>query len=315
MSTIAPSTPRTTLPVPVRWNRPLLVLAAAMAVLSVACLVLAVADPREVLGQNAWFKPLKFSLSIGIYAVSFAWLVGLPGLRRPRLAGVAAWVTVVGLVAEIVVITWAAAAGTTSHFNVATRLNTALWGVMAASIAAVWVMTLLVGLLVFRSPLPDRARTLALRAGVVLGLIGMALAFLMTSPTQDQLDDHRGVVGAHAVGVADGGPGLPFLGWSTEGGDLRIPHFVGLHALQVIPLGLLLLEVLSRRATALRDERTRFRLVLVASLGYAALTGLLTVQALLGQPLLRPSPAVLTAAAVLALAVSVPAAATLRRAR
>jgi len=313
MATLAVEEP--VVPKPARWNRPLLWLAAAMGVLSIVAITFALGDPRQVLGQNAWFKPLKFSLSIGIYALTMAWLVGLPGLRRPRIAAVAAWVTVVGLVIEIVVIVWAAAVGTTSHFNVATTLSTTLWSLMGTSIAVVWVMTFVIGLLVFRTPLPDRARTLAIRAGVVLGLIGMGLAMLMTTPTDEQLDDFQGIAGAHAVGVPDGGAGLPFFGWSTEGGDLRIPHFVGLHALQLIPLGLLALEALSRRVVALRDERVRFRLVLVASLGYAGLIALLTVQALFGQPLLQPSVPVALGAVALVATVSVPAAATLRRAR
>ncbi|WP_432512228.1 hypothetical protein [Kineococcus sp. SYSU DK001] len=307
--------PAPAVPTPSRWNRPLVVLAAAMAVLAVVTAVLAVVDPQRVLGQNAWFKPLKFALSIGVYALTMAWLVGLPGLRRPRLAAGAAAVTTAGLAVEIVIIVWAAATGTTSHFNVATALSTTLWSVMGVSIAVVWVTTAVVGLLVFRSPLPDRARTLAVRAGVVLGLVGMALAFLMTTPTAAQLADFRGVAGAHAVGVPDGGPGLPFLGWSTEGGDLRIGHFVGLHALQVLPLGLLALEVAGRRVAALREEGVRFRLVAVAAVGYAGLVALLTVQALLGQPLLEPSPLVLTVAVGGAVGLTGLAAGALRRGR
>ena len=147
----------------------------------------------------------------------------------------------------------------------------------------------------------------------MISLIGMALGFLMTIPSAAQIQADDGIVGAHTVGLADGGPGLPLLGWSTVGGDLRIPHFVGMHALQLLPLLLIVLEVLSRRFGTLRDDAVRARLMGLAAIGYAALVAVVTWQALRGQSIVHPDGLTLLGAGAVVLLVAIPAAAVLRR--
>jgi hypothetical protein len=283
----------------IRWHRPLLVLAAAMGVLVAVCLVGLVVDPRESLGVNVWEKPLKFAISTAVYAVTWSWLIGQLQRFR-RVAWWAGTISAILLLIELVIITGAAAAGVTSHFNVSTPFNTVLWSIMAASIGTLWVATFVVSIILFRNPLGDRARTLAIRAGALIALAGMALAFLMTGPTAAQLDDWQGIAGAHTVGLADGGPGLPLLGWSTVAGDLRIPHFVGMHALQVIPLALILIELAARRIAVLRDVDVRYRLVAIVSAAYVAVLAVLTWQALRGQSIVAPDAATTTATLVIA---------------
>jgi hypothetical protein len=271
-------------------NRPLLALAALMAATAVVTAVLAIVDPVQISGRNGWLKPLKFAISIGLYALTIAWLLDRLPEHRQRVGRIGARVVTAALVVEMVVIVGAVAAGTTSHFNVSSPLATTLWATMGTSIAAVWLVNLVLAALLWRSPDADAdaARRLAVRAGLVIGLAGMAVAFLMTSPTPEQLDSFAGVAGAHAVGVPDDGPGLPFLGWSTTGGDLRVPHFVGMHALQVLPLLAFGLEALARRVRALTNAGTRFRVVAAVSGGYAVLLVLLTLQALAGIPVTEP---------------------------
>ena len=297
----------------IRWHRPLLVLAAAMGVLVAVCLVGLVVDPRESLGVNVWEKPLKFAISTAVYAVTWSWLIGQ--LQRfQRVAWWAGTISAILLLIELVIITGAAAAGITSHFNVSTPFNTVLWSIMAASIGTLWVATFVVSIILFRNSLGDRARTLAIRAGALIALAGMALAFLMTGPTAAQLDDWQGIAGAHTVGLADGGPGLPLLGWSTVAGDLRIPHFIGMHALQVIPLALILIELAARRVAVLRDVDVRYRLVAIVSATYVAVLAVLTWQALRGQSIVAPDAATTTATLVIAaLALAAAAAVLLQR--
>ncbi len=282
---------------PTHWHRPLVALAVTMGLLAAVVTVLALIDPREVTGTGAWVKPLKFAISTGIYAITLAWLIGQM-TRFRRVASAAGTITTIALVIEMVIIVGAAAVGETSHFNVSTPFHTATWSAMAFSIVVVWMMTLVVGVLLLRARLGDPARALAIRAGVAVSIVGMGLAFLMTGPTAQQLDDFQGIAGAHAVGVPDGGPGIPFFGWSTVAGDLRIPHFIGMHALQAIPIVAILLEVASRRVAILAEPRVRRDLVAVASAAYVATLGILTAQALLGESVVSPSGGILAVAGV-----------------
>jgi hypothetical protein len=73
--------------------------------------------------------------------------------------------------------------------------------------------------------------------------------------------------GGHTVDAPDGGPGLPVTNWSLQAGDLRTPHFVGIHALQLLPL---LAWLLGRRARW-RGSGRQVGLVHVAGVGYLGL--------------------------------------------
>ncbi|SMQ75040.1 hypothetical protein [Agreia sp. VKM Ac-1783] len=276
------------------WHRPLMAVAALMVLCAAVCLVGAAVDPRQVAGAEVWLKPLKFSLSILLYCVTWAWLIAhLPRFRK--VAHTAGTVIAVAVAVEQIAIVGAAASATTSHFNVSTPFATALWGTMAVSITVLYVATFVTTVLLFWMPLPTVSLTVAVRTGAALALIGLGLAFLMTGPTAQQLDDYQGIVGAHTVGSADGGPGLPLLGWSTVSGDLRIPHFVGMHALQLLPLFAIILGALAGRIRILSDDRVRTRLVVVAAAAFAAMLAVLTTQALIGQSIVRPQGGILVA--------------------
>lgn len=253
-------------------------------------------DPRLVTGAPAWLKPAKFAASIAIYAFTVAWIFTyLPDWRRVRrLVG---WTTAVVLVLELVIIDIQAWRGTISHFNLATPLDATLFGVMGAGITLQTAMTVLLAVAVWRQPFTDRALGWAVRLGVSLAIIGASTGGLMTTPTRAQMTDLRAghppaIVGAHTVGAPDGGPGLPAVGWSREHGDLRVPHFLGLHALQMLPLFALVLK--ASRST----ETVRVRLVLTAGASLAALFGILLWQALRGQSPVHPDSPTLIALAL-----------------
>lgn len=299
------------------WHRPLVVLAGAMGVLCAISLLGLLFDDRTLVNAPIWLKPFKFSVSIGMYALTLAWL--LTHVRRGRRAG---WwfgtLFAAGIGLDFVLLVWQIIVrGRTLHFNQSTPMDAAINNVVAGGAYTAWLMTAAVAVLLLFQRIPDRALRSALRWGSGLAVLGMYVATLMFSPTPAQqavleANGKYSTFGAHSVGIEDGGPGLPITGWSTVGGDLRIPHFIGIHGLQALPLVAFGLLLLARRVPALESDLVRRRLVRTAGAGYAGLLALLTWQALRGQSIVHPDFWTLAAGTGLIAAVAVAGTLSLR---
>jgi hypothetical protein len=283
----------------------LVVLGLAAFGLTAVSLVLGAVDGRQLLGTSVWAKPAKFGAAVGALDLTLALVIPLMPLGRRAGRHVVALVGALTAM-ELVLITLQAARGVPSHFNNATTFDRVVFQVMGAGIAVAALALGYLAVRAFRARFADRALGWGIRLGFVSMLLGSAVGGLMPRPTPAQLESLSAgrptpAIGAHAVGVPDGGPGLPVTGWSVEGGDLRVPHFVGLHGFQVLPLvGWVLGRARRRRIGVERAAR----LAVAAGVGYLGLVAATLVQALRGRPLVDPDPVTL-AVAGLALAAAV----------
>ena len=279
-----------------RMNPPLVGSAVVLGVLGLVSLVGLAIDPRTLGGDPIWLKPLKFCVSGALYAVALAVLIR--PIRARRTGRVVAWGVGAIVVVETVLIGLQAFRGVRSHFNVSTVADGLLYSSMGVMISTLWVLTLVGAVALLRTPSADALWKRASLWGLALTLLGGSVGVLMTSPTPEQVEGFATappeVVGAHTVGAPDGGPGLPLVGWSTVAGDLRVPHFWGLHGLQALPF--LALWLRRRRLS----DRQRGRLLTVGGVAYLGVLGVLLQQALRAQSLVAPD--ALTLAATLGLA-------------
>jgi len=253
----------------IRRNSVLAWLAFSHAALFVVLAVISLFDSETILGINRWIKPMKFSASIAIYAATIAWFIGyLPKERRS--ISIISWGIAICMIAEIVCIILQAARATTSHFNNTTLFNSAIFGVMGIMIILNTLFDAFLLALFFKEEthLPS-SYLWGIRLGLALFIIAALEGIFMIARM------------SHSVGVADGGAGLPFINWSTEGGDLRVAHFLGLHALQAMPLAGFILYRLSRRFPAINAVAW----TAVFAFVYVSAVALLFVQAVRGFPL------------------------------
>ena len=232
----------------------------ALAALAVALLLV---DHRLIAGAPAWLKPLKFSLSIIAFAWTMGWLLADLPAAAQRSVQLLSWGVALSMLVEQAVIFAQAARGTTSHYNGSTPLNGILFGLMGLFILVNTLMTVWAVYLAWRyQPHGPAGYVWGLRLGLLLFLLGSVLGGYMIHLNQ------------HTVGAPDGGPGLPGLGWSTRAGDLRAAHFLGMHALQALPLlGWALSQWLPRHAAGLTWAGAALYAAAVAGLFGLALAG------------------------------------------
>jgi hypothetical protein len=279
-----------------------------------------VVDDRMLLGESVWVKPLKFGFAFAVYSGALAWL--LSRLRRARRLGWWAGTGfAVGATVEVAAITTQAARGTFSHFNanVSDPVTVAATQVFTYGVAALFLTQLaIVALFLFQRP-GDRALTRAARSGLGLSTVGMLIPvfWMATNIHERVVIDANGnpvtMYQGHGIGDPDG-HGMPITHWSVTGGDFRVPHFLGLHAIHVLLLTAAVLGLLAVRRPWL-TELVRAKLVGVAAVAYAGLLAVITWQAGRGQSLIHPDTAIVAALAVVGLSAAAAAAALVLVAR
>lgn len=257
---------------PLFWN------GIVMIVLTISMIPLLFLDTRTLLGVNLWIKPIKFTLSLGVYSLSTVWILErfLSDWKYNQKTQIV--LTITSLI-EILLITFQAARGEASHFNVSNTWNQMVFSIMGASISIFWLFHLGMILPILKQKQIAKSVRESLLWGLVIAGFGMIIGFFMTTPRPEQLElMQQGIFqtsGSHSFGKGDPGHGLYFLGWSTVLGDMRVPHFFGMHVMQVF---LVLAAILFPK----KETKEQILMVRLIGVFLLSITILMVVQTLLG---------------------------------
>lgn len=215
----------------------------------------------EIYHVNAWYKPFKFAFSTFLFAWAMAWYCYyLPDFNIKMYN----WTVIFLLGFEIVYIALQASKGQLSHYNLSTPVYAALYSMMALAATLVTLYTAYVGFLFFTNSFPELPiyYVWAIRLGIIIFVIFSFEGFAMGSRLN------------HSVGALNDNSNWFILGWSKTVGDLRISHFIGMHALQILPIV---------SYYFFRNTKLTIGLALI----YGLLAALTLIQALQGKPLIK----------------------------
>lgn len=195
----------------------------------------AAVDERTLNGINVWIKPLKMLSSFALHWLTLACLLRCltesarttSSLSKIFVAGAFATIT------EGLYLVFQASRGRASHFNLETTWECLVYyAVMAPSAVVIMLTTAWLGWTIWKQG--DSDCGIGLRLGAALGLIlsGVLTVLIGGLLGSGFVDGPGHWVGGERTDAS----GLPIFGWSTTGGDLRVPHFFATHLVQALPL-------------------------------------------------------------------------------
>lgn len=215
-------------------------------------------DSREVNGISTWIKPIKFALSIGIYLMTISGVVHLLNLaerRKRRLLNIVFWVMVI----EYLLLVVQASRGVASHFNNKAFFDMIVFNLMGVCIVINTIVLVIVAVRYFMPKCRNTAISdslwLAIQLGLLIVLFSSAIGSKMVG------------LNHHAVNPEQYRLIIPFFDWKIGAGDLRISHFIGMHAFQLLPI----MAVLLQKWTKLSNRKS-YWLIMLLGVGYFLLT-------------------------------------------
>lgn len=187
-------------------------------------ILLSFLKPIEFGGTNAWFKPIKFALSTTALVWTLSWFTSY--LEPGKSIDWTNWILVITLGFEVLYIAIQASRGQASHFNSSSSFYMFMYSLMGFGAVIATLTVAFIGSKFWFNSYPNLPDYYiwAIRFGFLLFVIFSFEGGIMGGNMQ------------HSIGGPDGGNGISFLGWSTNYGDLRIAHFIGMHALQALPI-------------------------------------------------------------------------------
>ena len=234
-------------------------------------------DPRLLNDLPIWTKPLKFFVSTTVQLATLAILARfLPEKTRSAIwLSVLAAASSVAAIMEIGLIAMQSGRGVASHFNFSTPFDIALYNLMGIGVIIFLLPAFVLGIRILRAQTTERL-TLGLKWGAGLGLFVGGVLTLILGGYMSQQTGHWVDAAATDAG------GVPIVGWSRNGGDLRVAHFISTHLMQVLPF----IGFLADRIPGLGCGRQKW-VVLGATMIGAGIAIATFLQALAGEPLIR----------------------------
>ncbi|MGH3550321.1 MAG: hypothetical protein ACRDQU_19835 [Pseudonocardiaceae bacterium] len=283
------------------WPRALWVTGTVLLVTMVVHIAALVITGGAVSGPVSLRKPAAFAETGWLIAWSVALI--LPRLRtrawQRHVIGAAVLLFTVG---ETGIIGFQAWRGVPSHYNFSTPLDAALMRGGAGGTAGIFLIGVIVLLIAALRSRDAASVRLGAGAAIVVLLVGCVIGFVMISNNSGV---YQGSVGAGFArrtpaylgpDAATVGPQYALLRPATHGGDLVLPHIIGIHGLVLLAVPAVLLT-----RTAMPRIRQLAVIALVVTSVSLAMT-ILLVQAFRRLPLDQLHPAAVATLALCAVA-------------